>query len=148
MANNRERARARRELQKGGGVRISTVAIPCKTSWTEILAEQGMLPFWHDGKHLSISQLQAATEKLIAEWCRDWQAEKAEAILSGCKMIRTGALAREPAPDPTVSWVPSAGGHWSYRPGGKKDKGRKFTSKEIKAYLKEHAEIGEGFRRA
>jgi hypothetical protein len=134
LANNRYSARARRELKKGGGTRIASVAISCKSTWTKILADQGMLPFWHDGKELTAAQMHAATEKLLAEWCRDWQSQEAEAILSGCKKIRTGALAREPLPDPEVkSWRPTGGGHWSFRTGVKSGKVRQYTKEEREA---------------
>ena len=49
---------------------------------------------------------------------------------------------------PALSWKPTAGGHWSFRAGEKKDKGRTFTEEEIEAFLEERHDLHEEFTEA
>ena len=41
MANSKEAARRRRELQAKGGTRIASIAIPDKNTWTKISGRSG-----------------------------------------------------------------------------------------------------------
>jgi hypothetical protein len=148
VANNAAAAKARRKLKAEGGKRLSSVAVPDPQTWTEILHDQKVLPFWREGKELTDTQLRDATEKLISELCREKRREKAERMLQQCAKIRTGAIEREPPPDPPeppalFSARLSAGGHWSYRPGQKKDRGRTFTEEEIEDFLEGRADLEE-----
>jgi len=69
-------------------------------------------------------------------------------MLQECEKIRTGAIEREPPPDlpepPALfSARLSAEGHWSYRPGQKKDKGRTFTEEERDEFLEGRPDLEE-----
>lgn len=148
MANSAEAAKARRKLKAEGGARISSLTIADPKMWTEILHDQSVLPFWCDGKELTADQLRDATQRLIGEWCQKRRRQKAERILQQCEKIRTGAIEREPPPDPPeppalFSARLSAGGHWSYRPGQQKDRGRTFTEEEIEAFLEMRSDLEE-----
>lgn len=88
MANNAEAAKARRKLKAEGGKRLSSIAVPDPATWTEILHEQNVLPFWREGKQLTDEQLRTATERL---WCHDHRGAKAEQLLQSTANIRTGA---------------------------------------------------------
>ena len=100
MANNAAAARARRKLKAGGGKRLSSISVPDPETWTEILHEENVLPFWRDGKELTEAQLSDATEKLILEMCHDRRRAKAEEMLQQTANIRTGLIEREPPPGP------------------------------------------------
>ena len=148
MANNAAAAKARRKLKAEGGKRLSSIAVADPQTWTEILHEQNVVPFWRDGKELTAEQLRGATERLIGEWCQKRRRRKAERTLQQCAKIRTGAIEREPPPDPPeppalFSARLSAGGHWSYRPGQNKDKGRTFTEEERDEFLEGRPDLEE-----
>jgi hypothetical protein len=147
MANNAEAARARRKLKATGAKRLGHITVADPATWTEILHEKNVLPFWRDGKELTDAQLRDATEALIGEWCQRRRRQKAERMLQHCEKIRTGAIEREPPPDPAeptaLSWRPSAGGHWSYRTGVQKDKGRVYTDEEIVELLEGRPDLRE-----
>ena len=86
MANNKEAARARRNLKAEGGKRLGPIIVKDPPMWAQILHDQGVLPFWK-GKDPTEEQLRAATEKLISEWCGKRHREKADQILKGTAKI-------------------------------------------------------------
>jgi hypothetical protein len=153
MANNAAAAKARRKLKAQGARRLGPITITDPQAWAEILHDENVLPFWREGKDLTDNQLRDATERLITEWCQERRRGKAEEMLQQCASIRTGAIEREPPPDPKeppalFSGGFSAGGHWSYRPGQKTDRGRKFTEEEIEELLNERSDLQEEFTEA
>jgi hypothetical protein len=144
VANNKEAARRRRALKAEGGLRIGSVTIADPETWTEILKDQDLLPLWQEGKTLTPDQMQIATQKLIEDWCREVRREKAEAVLSKCPKIVTGLIQREPPPVyPAAAFSTrfSEGGHWSFKPGQKKDKGRVLTDEERAQWVKDHPDV-------
>ena len=64
MANNKEAARARRNLKAEGGKRLGPIIVKDPPMWAQILHDQGVLPFWK-GKDPTEEQLRAATEKSL-----------------------------------------------------------------------------------
>ena len=153
MANNAEAARARRKLRAAGAKKLGNITVADPATWTEILHEENVLPFWRDGKELTEAQLRDATEKLISEMCQDRRREKAEEILQRAANIRTGYIERQAPLDPAeppamFSTNFSAGGHWSFRPGQKKDRGRTFTAAELEDFLDERADLQEDLTEA
>jgi hypothetical protein len=152
VSNTAQKARDRRRLEKAGGKRLDAVTINDFATWLEILEDQGVLPSWVKANPTT-DAIRVATETLIANCCRQFRKEKAEEMLSSIATARTGLIARESAPDPAelpalFSTRFSAGGRdWSFKPGGKKDKGRRLTDEEIEEFLEQRADL-EGFTEA
>lgn len=147
MANNAEAARARRELKRTGAKKLGPITVKDPAMWAEILREANVVS-WGAGKELTETQLRDATERLILELCQKRRREQAERMREGSAKIRTGLIEREPPPDPeepAVSYRPSAGGDWSYRPGQKKDKGRTLSPEERAEFLEERPDLEEEF---
>lgn len=89
-----------------------------------------------------------AIERFIAELCHERRRAKADELLQRVAKTRTGAIEREPPPEPVeppalFSTKHSAGGHWSFRPGNKKDKGHRLTGEELEDYLETRPDLQE-----
>jgi hypothetical protein len=136
VANKAAAARARRRLEKSGGKNLPTLCLHDHEGWCEVLREEGHLP--RDSGEVDLFQARRATEDWIKELCRAYRRQHADKLIH----VRTGVLKRtEPPPEERSIRFDPGGGHWSFKPGHKRDRGRTYSRAEIEAFLEERAEL-------